>query len=349
MSEKQTITVNGRQYDTRTGLVVSEMTAATAAPRTKVETQPKPTAKAPAAHRSSQTVTSMNIHTKTQRSQTLNRKVTKRPTPTVTSKTHPSIPAKSRVRAIDGMTIQKSSQITKFAPHPVAVKTPVTEPDHAPAPHPYVTKAHALSEVKAQSRTHQSHTAPVSSRKVTTTPVKSEAIQKAIENSRKQPKAAKSRFLKKHPRTMSIVSASIALVLLGGYLTYLNMPSLSVRVAAAQAGIDASYPNYRPDGYSLSGTVAYDKGEVSMKFAANSGPQNFTIKQTKSNWDSAAVLDKYVSTKAGVNYIPYTERGLTIYTYDGNAAWVNGGILYTIEGDAPLSSEQIRRIATSLI
>ena len=126
------------------------------------------------------------------------------------------------------------------------------------------------------------------------------------------------------------------------------MPSLSVRVAAAQAGIDASYPEYRPDGYSLRGTVAYKEGEVSMQFGANAGPQEFTVTQAKSSYDSVAVLDNHVKPASGEQYTTYNERGLTIYTYDSNAAWVNGGILYTITGDAPLSGEQIRRIATSL-
>lgn len=127
------------------------------------------------------------------------------------------------------------------------------------------------------------------------------------------------------------------------------MPNLSVRVAAIQAGIDASYPDYRPDGYSLNGPVTYADGRVTMNFTANGGPQEFKISQSESTWDSEAVLDNYIAPRAGADYIPYTERGLTIYTYDNNAAWVNGGILYTIEGNAPLSSEQIRRIATSLL
>lgn len=147
---------------------------------------------------------------------------------------------------------------------------------------------------------------------------------------------------------MSVGSATIALMLLGGYFTYLNMPNLSVRVAAAQAGVDASYPDYRPDGYSLAGAVGYTQGEVSMKFASNGGPQNFTLSQKKSSWDSSAVLDNYVKEKAGDNYITYSERGLTIYTFGSNAAWVNNGVLYTVNGDAPLSSDQIRRIATSM-
>lgn len=126
------------------------------------------------------------------------------------------------------------------------------------------------------------------------------------------------------------------------------MPSLSVRVAAAQAGVNASYPSYHPDGYSLNGPVAYSQGEVNMKFASTTGPQNFTIGQSKSNWDSTALLQDYVKQHAGDNYITYDDHGLTIYTYESNAAWVNDGILYTITGDAPLSSDQIRQIAASM-
>ena len=47
-------------------------------------------------------------------------------------------------------------------------------------------------------------------------------------------------------------------------------------------------------------------------------------------------------------YATYNDAGLTIYTYGTDAAWVNGGVLYTVEGSANLSNEQIRRIATSL-
>jgi hypothetical protein len=155
--------------------------------------------------------------------------------------------------------------------------------------------------------------------------------------------------MRSRQRVVAILSATLAIVLLGGYVTYLNMPALSVRVAAAQAGIDAGYPNYRPDGYALNGPVTYSQGEVAMNFKANGGNQTFTLNQSKSGWDSAALLDNYVTPKAGSDYTPYTERGLTIYTYGNNAAWVNGGILYTIQGNAPLSSTQMREIATSLL
>ena len=85
-----------------------------------------------------------------------------------------------------------------------------------------------------------------------------------------------------------------------------------------------------------------------MTFAANAGPSTYTLEQTKSGWDSSAVLDSYVKPMAGDDYETTTSNGLTIYTYDGSAAWVNRGIFYTISGDAPLSDDQIQRIATSL-
>ncbi|MNQ73271.1 hypothetical protein D3C85_879980 [compost metagenome] len=221
--------------------------------------------------------------------------------------------------------------------------------DIAPATvHPAVAKAHAVRATQTQPVVAQpqqvQHSQPKPSQIV-----KNEAINAALEKAPLKHKEVKKKsLLARHPRLLNVASASLALVLLGGYFTYINLPSLSVRVAAAQAGIDASYPEYHPDGYSLNGAVAYKEGEVSMKFAANGGPQNFTITQTKSSYDSEAVLDNYVKPKVGENYIPFTERGLKIYAYGGNAAWVNGGILYTISGDAPLSNSQIGNIAKSL-
>ena len=230
--------------------------------------------------------------------------------------------------------VAKSPHVTKFV-----AQAPQNSPrmmDIGPVKHPAVVRAQAQLDAKnTPPAIKPSHV------------LKQEIIQEAVEKTTKQTKQHKRGF--RHPGVASIITASLALVILGGYLTYLNMPALSVRVAAAAAGVDASYPNYRPDGYSLNGPVAYDQGQVSMKFVANAGPQNFTINQSKSSWDSSAVLDNYVTPKAGNDYTTYSEHGLTIYSFNGGAAWVNGGVLYTITGDARLSSEQIRHLATSFI
>lgn len=305
---QKTVSINGIAYDAHTGLPVR---------------MPAASASQPVSARQS-----FEVHRQTERSRTLNRRV-------VTKKASQPI---KRVEAVPA--VHKSPAITKFALHPVGAAPHPRSMDIGPSVHPVVKKAHARMQpaVQPQRPAHQ----PAS---VVKQQVVSETLAKAPSH-----KAA-SKPVKSRPRSasrvMSIVSASLALLLLGGYFTYLNMPSLSVRVAAAQAGVQANYPSYHPDGYGR-GSVAYQDGEVSVKFASNSGPQSFTITQQKTTWDSTAVKENYVAKKWGDNIDIVTDRGLTIYRKDSSAVWVNGGVLYKISGNAPLTPSQIRNIATSM-
>lgn len=317
---RQTVTINGTVYDAHTGMPI-------------VQPQNSPSKSHETIHETKKH-DSHAVHQPLQKSQTLNRHIVSKTTALQKSPSSPSRIVAKNVPA-------RSDMITKFAPHPSGAKKTVKQfSDIGPVAHPMVMKARAQT----------ARVQPVEATPKPSHIIKEEAIHKALQDAPDKKEAAKDQRnkTKKYPRVLSIASTALALLLLGAYFTYLNMPSLSVRVAAAQAGINATYPEYRPDGYSLHGPVAYDQNEVMMKFAANAGPQNFTVTQAKSSWDSSAVLNNYVKQKAGDNYITYNERGLTIYTFDGNAAWVNGGILYTINGDAPLSTDQIRRIATSM-
>lgn len=316
MTRNDSITINGQQYDPVTGLQLKDGQSPS-----HHATDTSERHHTPATH----------LHATPQRSVTLHRKSLKKPT-------HRIVGHAPHSRTIADV----HPGVRRFAPHPVDAIAPKPAPvvESAPVvrPHPMVARAHERSAAKERSLS--AHLPTASERK-------DAAVANAVANTHKQ-QPLRSR-MRPRQRVTAILSATFALVLLGGYFTYLNMPALSVRVAAAQAGIDAGYPNYRPDGYSLTGPVTYSDSRVSMLFKSNSGTQNFTINQSKSSWNNEAVLDNYVTPRAGSNYIPYSERGLTIYTFDDNAAWVNGGILYTIDGNAPLSSEQIRRIATSLL
>ncbi len=230
--------------------------------------------------------------------------------------------------------------IAPKAPHTKAA--PVI--DTAPTVHPMVQRVTAATPSKKPTATvpKPSHI------------LKQEAIQKSLDaatpakHRRHREKPAKHSTKARRTHALRLATAGTALFVVAGYFTYLNMPNLSVRVAAAQAGINATYPSYRPSGYSLSGPVAFNDGQVSMKFAMNGSNQNFTLTQAKSSWDSSAIQSNHVIPAAGSNYEVTQVNGLTIYTYGNNAAWVNGNILYTIKGDASLSSDQIQRIATSL-
>lgn len=322
----QTVTINGTVYDKVTGMPIRHASSATKQSPSYAQ----------------------SIHQTTQKSTTLQRKyvtspATKRVAPKVAAAVAPAV-----VKPV------RSPMIQKYATAPATTVATPQRPaqpvrqrpminDFGPVAHPVAKKAQAAQAAKR----------PVASMPKPSDVLKAEATAKALDeapshNRRQRPKrqkAKKSRFA----NFMSLASAGTALLLIAGYFTYVNMPNLSVRVAAAQAGVDAAYPDYRPSGYSLSGKIAYDSGQVTMQFASNGTNQSYVLKQSNSSWDSSAVLDNYVQPLAGEEYTTSTEGGLTVYTFNGsNAAWVNDGVLYTIEGDAPLSTDQIRQIAVSL-
>ena len=133
-----------------------------------------------------------------------------------------------------------------------------------------------------------------------------------------------------------------------GYLVYLNMPDISVRVAAMQTGIDKAYPSYVPADYRLDGLVKEDAGRITMNFK-NSEGKKFTLMEEKSSWDSSAVLSNYVKKNWGSDYSIAKGQGLTIYVSKSNAAWVNGGVFYVItDEEGNLTSTDLHDIAVSL-
>lgn len=348
------ITINGRSYDAITGFPAAHganhtQPQPTHAVHKPAKQHPAPAHRphrafsdiAPQAHSVQMTVrpqathqhpqqTAHSIHQPPQKTQTLYRAALKRPIP------HPTTTRASAKR---------SPLITKFAPVPADLQ-PVTEEvqdgeAQAPSPpdlHPTVAKALKRHATNIESQ-------PASSQALKEQLIKQRLAEVATAKAAPA-KKSKQRFAMQ-PRLATIFTSAFALLLLGGYLTYINLPNLSMRVAAARAGVAAKFPTYQPDGYRFDGPISYTPGEVTINFKSTTNDSRFSIKQKASNWDSQAVLDNFVS-KQSSTYLTYQERGLTIYAFNNKAAWVSGGLLYTIDGDASLSSEQVLRMATSI-
>ncbi len=272
------------------------------------------------------------IHSIAERSRDLYNRTTKLPVSAT----------KSSIRKIGrSMDFARSKSIAHFAPHlapnpsrPVKVKKQM---DIGPTKHPLVTRIEK-DRLISKSQAIMAYKS--------TKEIKEEVIAEALARTPvRAPK--KKNFFKRHRKFVNVFTISFFLIIIALYFTYLNIPSLSVRIASAEAGINANYPEYHPDGYSPSGPVTFTDGAVSINFQANTGNTKFTIVQAKSSWDSSAVKNKVTKDTNG-EFLTNEVRGLTIYTYGGNATWVNGGILYTIKGDAKLSADQISHIATSL-
>ena len=144
-------------------------------------------------------------------------------------------------------------------------------------------------------------------------------------------------------------TSALVVLVLAGYVAYLNVPGISMKVASYRAGFAANLPGYKPAGYSLSGPIAYQPGQVTIDFRSNIDSRRFSLKQQPTSWDSVALLENYV-TKQNPNYLTYQDRGLTIYIYEGsNASWVNGGKMYQLDGkNSQLDTDQLLKLATSV-
>lgn len=326
MSKHTVVSIGGVDYDEKSGLPLK---------KENVGARPE--------QQRSRSVHAKGVHNTQQRSTALNRQFVNK---AATAKP----PQRTRSASIDvRRAVKRSPHISKFARDPQAITSKRAVNDIAHVPHPIVQKVHKSTAVRVNRPGAVTHPAMPAKQAAPSTPnattIKQTEIGKALANSA----PAKTTKAKQPKRSaFNVAAASLGVLLIAGYFTYVNMPNLSVRVAAAQAGIDATYPEYRPIGYRLNGPVSFQNGQVSMNFTSNSSPVAFSLNQSSSNWDSSALLEKYVDPRSEGKYATYSDGGLTVYTYGTEAAWVNGGVLYTVEGDANLSNEQIRRIATSM-
>lgn len=380
MKPNNYIIINNKAYNPVTGLPIEGVTAVSnqGLPASQPESQ---TANKQAARG----ISVPGVHNSLQKSATLSRRYVKKPistkdTATASAQTVSQANYSTNFSPVNlrPYTVQKSESVHRFpSSQPVQVRT--TRVDRPAETHPVARRAASrVNDISPNRRraakqqkfaitpaqSQQVATAQFSTQKATVsvqasvkqTPVskpshviKNEAIQKALQNeiSHKQTFTKKQRKQSRGwGRFLSLGTASLAIVMLAGYLTYLSMPNLSVRMAAVQSGVNAKYPGYRPDGYALKGPITFKEGEVAMNFAYSGDDQGFTLTQKRSNWDSSAVK-QYVDTKSGKTSAT-TVDGLTIYTYDNDAVWVNSGVLYAVESDTPLSNAQIQRIATSM-
>ena len=145
----------------------------------------------------------------------------------------------------------------------------------------------------------------------------------------------------------SIAASSLAVLLIVGFIAYQNTANIQMRIASSRAGINATMPRWQPSGYAVGG-FTYSPGTVAVNFHNTGNEQrNFSLTQTTSNWDSAALLSDFVSAENS-SYNSIQADGRLIYTYgNNNATWVSGGIWYKLTTNGNLSTSQLVHLATS--
>lgn len=268
---------------------------------------------------------SIKIHRKVGASTTLNRKYVARPT--------------SKISAEKAAADYRAEQLKR--------RQELAEKMNREATANRLGLKHPL-QVSANEKLRERKTAPVAEKK-TAAELKEEAIKKALTTTIKKTEekpALKTKSKISITRIFIALACATASVFAITYLVKLNMPDFSLRVAAAQSGIEAKYPNYTPEGYSLNG-ITSESGKVTISF--KNGDNVFDISEEKSSWNSSALLNNYVKKEYGEDYTTIKERGLTIYVSKEKASWVNGGVLYKLFfKENSLDKSQICSLATSL-
>jgi hypothetical protein len=149
-----------------------------------------------------------------------------------------------------------------------------------------------------------------------------------------------------HRRLINTMASIAAFLVLGGFIGYLNMPNIQLRIASVQAGFTADMPTFKPDGYALKGGVQRIGNTVSMRFTA--GENNYTVTQQPSAWNSQTLIDNTVALSDG-SYKTVQAGGRNVYVYNGsNAVWVDRGVRYDLTANARLTTEDITQLAASL-
>lgn len=369
---KTTIELNGQLYDARTGRMINHMSENKPhTPKLRViddfAARPKPIS--PVKIVTAKVVTPVAVAiqpaieplpakpaverpvparppTKLEKSKTLMRPAVKKPAPVINhhASTGASYKKEDHNRSIRAASAQKSPFVRRYHPvvHHRIVKKEAVMPV-APQVNPVAKQisnqvAHLATSTEAQ--VHKSV----------------DVIEESLRNASAHLEKFEdnvvhnsfwTRFGFRH-KAANLASLGFAGMLLIGFFAYQNAPNIEMRLAAAQSGISAGMPGYSPAGFSASRDINSEPGKVSVAFHSNTDNKKFTVTQQASNWSSEALLSNNVlsSKKA---YQTYQNKGKTVYVYDGSdATWVNGGILYNIDGDATLTSDQLLRIANSL-
>lgn len=346
---KNVIELNGKLYDTKQGVPLSESTPSARvshvidgfiAPKphtviSPIKSQPPaPKTLKPIKHRQTN-----NLRTRRtpQKSTILMRQSVKKPAAAEKAPVIAPFSPKSRVhiRADRANNAAKSPYISKYhsrvnahrvtrRTEPIAVATP---PDRKPH-HPRQTEM-SRPPVKHVQQSAQSEK------------LFNEALQKTANHPKQK------HTTKKRRKAVGWGSSIIAGLLLVGFITYINLPNLNVKFAGTQAGFAASMPGYKPSGYTFNGPVSYEAGKVTISFKSNTDDRSYTVKQEVSNWNSQSLQENFLAAN-DKTFTTTQEGGRTVYMYDdGNATWVNGGIWYQVESNS-LSSDQLLGIANSI-
>lgn len=356
--KKDTITINGRIYDSKTGDLIETpkkvevKTSQASSPVIAVE-KATTVGKKKSATRSS-VVKANAIHTRTERAKTLSRAAVKKPaapkkaksaTGPVSQPTRIIVHTKGKQTPQSTPTIIRSSRISKFNHAPISVVHKANVPI-VPAPRQKTTpraqhRRYDIADTPPATH-HQTVKKPAHHKAANTENIFETALKTATSHKTTHKATAKQR------RVSRLGLAGLSLLILGIFFTYQNAPRIALYRAQSTIGFEASIPGYNPSGFRRVGPVQYQKGMVVLNFQSNSDDRQYTVTQTATALNNSELADGYL-TATGKQFETTSIDNKTIYIYDNSrATWINQGVWYTIDGNAHLGKDQLTNIIASI-
>lgn len=343
---KIVVQVNGKSYDAVSGRRMDDVIAPvkhTAAPAKKpisvIQSKPK---SAPVQSRQAASHTKPHAP---QTSHTLMRRAVKKPTAGLKKQ------------------VQVQHELAHASPHAISVKHSVVHVDHA-----RLQRAASIEKNEQVRRFHSPATIPVTFADVPVrtapqtlpasepplapppTPTNNplDMFEQAITNATHYVDVAahKSHFKKKARRHALAMSAGVlALLFIGGFAAYLNVPKLQVAVAGNVAGVSTTAPNFSAAGFQYKGVKAQNSRLI-YTFASEFA--SYELVEQKTNWSGSDMIEQVSSVAANgtPNYTELEAGVATIYKFSSrHATWVKNGIWYQVHGEQPLSDAQLLALA----
>ena len=332
------IEINGKHYDSRTGLVASGHVPDKASVAKKPSrAKAKRPANQLAAHRPVPARTLMRHAVKKPAS---GHKLRARgPADSLTAQPMGQVIISKPIRSLDQQRLQKSARVAKS--QLINHFSTVTASDFAPAAQPTVV-APIVTATRPVSRQPHSQAA-----KSTTT---AELLERALQHATSHQQEASPKSRRQHKRTkhhLKIGAALAAPLILLLLRASQNLTGIRLQLAAARIGFSTKLPDYQPPGFSQ-GALNYSPGVVAAQFHSNSDSRAYTVTQKRSAWDDSTLREQFLAP-TDAQYVTTEVAGRTIYLYgQRNATWLNDGIWYVVQSNGALNDRQLIRIATSL-
>lgn len=151
-----------------------------------------------------------------------------------------------------------------------------------------------------------------------------------------------------HKRASAFAATGLAILLIASFVVYENKANIELQLADAKAGINATLPDYKPAGFGVA-SFRYQPGVVAINYHSSADGHQFQLIQKASGYASKSALADLVAGPGQAKTL--SDAGRTIYVNasgtNASAAWLDGGILYLIRGNASLSDQQLLNIASS--